>query len=168
MDALAIRALGDGLLERWNAHDPDGLAALCADDVVWIDAALPQPVVGREAFRDTVASGIAAFPDLRLERIGEPLISADEGIVLVRFRMTGTMRATWTQAGMAATNRRMDVRGVDEWLVGDGLLRRCTSHYSSIEVARQLGVLPPDASLMYRTMTRLQHVQAWFQRRFPR
>lgn len=162
-----IRELADQLLERWNAHDPDGVAALCADDVVLVDPALPEPVVGRAAFRDTVASALAAFPDFHLERLGEPLISVDDGLVLVRFRMTGTMLGNWKSARVAATHRAMDVRGVDEWLVGDGLLRSCVSHYSSIDAARQLGMLPPEASLTNRAMTRLQHVQAWFQRRLP-
>lgn len=168
VDAAAIRELGEQLLARWNAHDADGVAALCADDVVLVDPALPRPAVGRAAFRDTVASALAAFPDFRLERIGEPLIDADEGLVLVRFRMTGTMRGAWKSANVAATGRAMDVRGVDEWLVADGLLKSCISHYSSVDAARQLGMLPPEDSLTNRAMTRAQHVQAWFQRRLPR
>ena len=168
MDAPAIRELGEQLLTRWNAHDADGVAALCAEDVVLVDPALPEPAVGRASFRETVASALVAFPDFHLERIGEPLISEDEGLVLVRFRMTGTMRGPWKSAGVAATNRRMDIRGVDEWVVADGLLKTCISHYSSIDAARQLGMLPPETSLMNRAMTRAQHVQAWFQRRLPR
>jgi steroid delta-isomerase-like uncharacterized protein len=167
MDAPAIREFADELLERWNAHDVDGVAALAAEDVVFVDPALPEPAVGRQAMRDTVSSALAAFPDFRLERIGDPLIAAEEGIVVVRFRMMGTMRGDWKSANVAATHRRMDIRGIDEWIVGDGLLRSCVAHYDSTEAARQLGMLPPEESLTNRAMMRMQHVQAWFQRRFP-
>lgn len=167
MDALAIRALADQLLERWNAHDAAGVAALCTDDVVFADPALPAPAKGRAAVAETVASTAAAFPDFHLERIGEPLMSVDEGLVLVRFRMTGTMLGDWTSANVAATHRAMDIRGIDEWLVADGLLVSSTSHYDSTEAARQLGMLPPETSLTNKAMMRMQHVQARFQRRFP-
>ncbi|HEX8052991.1 MAG TPA: nuclear transport factor 2 family protein [Thermoleophilaceae bacterium] len=168
MEAPAIRELADELLARWNAHDVDGVAALCSEDVVFVDPALPQPAIGRRAMRDTVASALVAFPDFRLERIGDPLIAADEGLVLVRFRMIGTMKGHWGAANVAATGRSLDIRGIDEWLVSDGLLRSCVAHYDSTEAARQLGMLPPETGLMNRAMLRMQHVQAWFQRRSSR
>jgi steroid delta-isomerase-like uncharacterized protein len=168
MDTSAIRELADELLARWNGHDVDGVAALASDDVVFIDPALAEPAIGRQAMRDTVAAALVAFPDFHLERIGDPLIEPGEGLVLVRFRMTGTMKGDWKSANVAATGRSMDIRGVDEWLVGGGLLRSCIAHYDSTEAARQLGMLPPETSLMNRAMLRMQHVQARFQRRFPR
>lgn len=168
MDELAIRELADQLLERWNAHDADGVIALCAEDVVFVDPALAEPARGRAAVRETVASTAVAFPDFHLERIGDPLTSVEEGLVLVRFRMTGTMLGDWSSAKVAATHRAMDIRGVDEWLVADGRLKSSISYYSSTDAARQLGMLPPEDSLMNSVMTRMQHVQARFQRRLAR
>jgi steroid delta-isomerase-like uncharacterized protein len=165
LDIEFVRAWGSRCLEAWNAHDADAVAAMCTEDIVFSDPALPEPVHGRARVRDYVASAARAFPDYRLELLGEPLVAASEPLVLCRFRMTGTMLGNWEGANIAATGARIDLCGVDEWLFRGEELCRYATHYDSIAMARQLGVLPPANSFRERAMAQLQHVQARLQRR---
>lgn len=165
MDSGFVRDWGRRFLDAWNAHDADAVAAMCAQDILFSDPALPEPAFGREQVRDYVAGAARAFPDYRLELLGEPLIAAGEPLVLCRFRMTGTMLGDWEGADIAATGARIDLCGVDEWLFRGEELCRYAAHYDSIAMARQLGVLPPADSLRQRVMAQLQHAQALVQRR---
>jgi steroid delta-isomerase-like uncharacterized protein len=154
-------------LDAWNAHDGQAVAAMCTDDVVWYDAALPAPAHGRDEVRAFIDATARSFPDFRVEEIDPPYVSQVEPIALGRYRMTGTMRGPWEAMGLAATGRRMDVLGVDEWTFRGELLSHYRTYYDSFDMARQLGVLPPAGSAAERAMARLQHLQARFQRRRP-
>ena len=48
--------------DAWNAHDPDAVAAVFAEDAVIRDVGSPEPVRGRAAIRDRVADLIARVP----------------------------------------------------------------------------------------------------------
>jgi hypothetical protein len=45
---------------------------------------------------------------------------------------------------------------------------RYRTYYDSLDMARQIGILPPAGSTAERAMARLQHLQARFQRRNAR
>jgi len=79
--------------------------------------------------------------------------------------MTGTMRGAWDYMSLAATAQRMDVLGVDEWTFTGDLLSHYQTYYDSLDMSRQLGVLPAVGSAADRTIARLQHLQARFLRR---
>jgi steroid delta-isomerase-like uncharacterized protein len=164
LDIDFVRAWGGRCLDAWNAHDAAAVAAMCSEDILFSDPALPEPVRGRERVREYVASAARAFPDYHLELVGEPLIAASESLVLCRFRMTGTMLGDWEGANIAATGARIDLGGVDEWIFRGEELCRYATHYDSLAMSRQLGVLPPANSRRERTMAQLQHVQARLQR----
>jgi steroid delta-isomerase-like uncharacterized protein len=152
-------------LEAWNSVDADGIAGLCTEDVVWNDPGLPEPAHGRDGVRAFVRATGQAFAGFHIEELGRPYISADEPRVLARYRMTGTMLGPWEYTSLAPTGREFDVVGVDEWTFGDGLMSHYETYYDSVDMARQLGILPPLESPMYRAMAGLQQLRARFQRR---
>jgi steroid delta-isomerase-like uncharacterized protein len=152
-------------LDAWNSLDAGGVAALCSEDVVWNDPGLREPAHGREGVREFVRATENAFPDFHVEELGRPYISAEEPVVLSRYRMTGTMLGPWPYTGLAATGGRIDVLGIDEWTFSGRLMSRYETHYDSLDMARQLGILPPWGSVAERLMTRIQHLQARLQRR---
>jgi hypothetical protein len=79
--------------------------------------------------------------------------------------MSGTATGPWPFLDMAPTGRSFEIEGVDSWEMRDGLIARYSTFFDSIDLSRQLGVLPPVGSAGDRAITRLQHVQARFQRR---
>jgi len=87
-----------------NAHDPQAVAALCCDDVVWEDPAAPATLHGRDAVlrfhRDIM---FPALPDAQVELIDGPYLSPDGTGAAVRLRISGTMTGPLTPPGFAPT-----------------------------------------------------------------
>jgi steroid delta-isomerase-like uncharacterized protein len=164
-DPTFVEDWGKRYLEAWNSLDADGVAAMCTEDVAWNDPALPEPAHGREGVRAFVRATADAFPDFHVEELGQPHISAEEPPALSRYRMTGTMLGPWEYSNLAATGRGIDVLGVDEWTFRGELMSHYRTYYDSLDMARQLGILPPAGSGADRAMAGLQHLHARFLRR---
>src|SRR5262245_50446137 len=79
--------VNDRTYAAWNAHDPDAVAAVFAEDAVLREAGRPAEVRGRAAIRDRAAALLAAFPDFRLERL---VLIVDGDRHADRWTMTGT------------------------------------------------------------------------------
>ena len=47
IDPEFLTVILDRVFAAWNANDGDALAALCTEDIEWIDAAVPNPLKGR-------------------------------------------------------------------------------------------------------------------------
>lgn len=151
--------------EAWESRDPDRLAELCTEDVVWEDPALREPLHGRDGVRRFAAATIRMCPDFEVETLGGPCISPTEPRILQPYRMRGTVTGPWEFLDMAPTGRSFEIEGIDSWEMRDGLIARYSTFYDSLDMSRQVGVLPDPGSATDRAFTRLQHVQARFQRR---
>jgi steroid delta-isomerase-like uncharacterized protein len=156
---------GRRYLDAWNSHDADAIAALCTEDVVWKDPGLHEPAHGRDGVRRFVQVTARAFAGFHMEELGRPFISGEEPRVLVRYRMTGRMLGAWEYTNLAPTGREFDLLGVDEWTFSGELMSHYQTYYDSVDMARQLGILPPVGTTMDRAMAQLQHLRARFQRR---
>lgn len=168
LDSAFVEDWGRRYVEAWNALDADAVAELCTEDLVWNDPGLPEPLHGREGVRAFVRATAHAFPDFHVEELEQAYISTDEPRVLGRYRMTGTMLGSWEYANLAATGRRIEVLGVDEWTFTGELMSHYATYYDSLDMSRQLGILPPVGSAADRAMAPIQHLQARFQRRKAR
>ena len=112
------REVNDATYAAWNAHDPDAVAAVFAEDAAVRDAGSPEPVRGRAAVRERAVMLLAAFPDFHLERI-ELIVDGDRHAD--RWVLTGTQRGELF--GIAPTNRRVRVEGATFTRLGpDGLV----------------------------------------------
>ncbi len=60
-----VARLVTDLLDAWNAHELDRIAAFYAPEYEGVDVAYPTPRRGREEIRQTMALYLQAFPDLR-------------------------------------------------------------------------------------------------------
>jgi steroid delta-isomerase-like uncharacterized protein len=149
----------------WAAKDPELIAAACTEDVIWTDPALKEPLHGRDGVRRFVIESFRMCPDFTVRTLDRPYISVTRPRVLWPYVMSGTATGPWVFFDMAPTGRRFEVEGVDSWEMRDGLIARYSTFWDGISMSRQLGVLPASGSLGDRAMTRLQHVQARFQRR---
>ena len=112
--------------EILNKGDLDALGAIVAPDVVFRNP--PAVVRGIDAFRKVVASLRAAFPDLHFT------LEDDFG--------EGDKVATrWVMQGTQGT-RKMDVSGMDIFLIADGKIKEIWVNMDTLAQARQLGWVP--------------------------
>jgi steroid delta-isomerase-like uncharacterized protein len=120
--------------EAWNAHD--------AEDAVLYDVALPEPLRGRAAIRDSVAGYIAAFPDFHVEDLGEPIVSGNR--VAQEWKVTGTNDGELM--GMPPTGKSATTFGCGTAEFGDdGLIHRAGNYWNAAALMQQLGVAPAAA-----------------------
>ena len=155
----------DKAYAAWNAGDGDALAALCTEDVEWVDPAAPRPLKGRSELARFVMRFFVGHPDGRFQRVGEPAISADGRAGYQPWRLTGTNTGPIDPPGFAATGRRVDLLGVDQYRFRGGLLARYRAFYDSVELLRQLGALPRSGSRGERALVVLQRLGRWLQGR---
>lgn len=120
MDEHRRRALAvnDATYAAWNAHDPDAVAAVFAEDAVVREVGTGQEARGRAAVRARAAALLAAFPDLRLERV-ELVIDGDRHAD--RWQLSGTHRGELF--GIPPTGKRVRIDGATFTRLGaDGLV----------------------------------------------
>lgn len=97
--------VNDATYAAWNAHDADAVAAVFAEDALVREVGMPE-MRGREAVRLRATALLAAFPDLRLERI-ELLIDGDRHAD--RWVLSGTHKGELF--GIAPTGRSIRIEG---------------------------------------------------------
>jgi steroid delta-isomerase-like uncharacterized protein len=158
---------GQRFKDAWNRLDGEAVAALCTEDVVWNDPAIPHPARGRREVAEFVNAMGHAFPDLHVEPLdGSPYaISPELSRVYVPYLLTATWREDFEPLGLAPTNRRMETEGVEEWTFRGDLICHYRTYYDSLDLARQLGPLPRVDALGQRILRRGQRLQAAYLRR---
>lgn len=135
LDPVFVERWGSRLAEAWNAHDPDAVAQLCTEDVVWSDPAMPSPADGRDAVREFVAFTFSHFPDFRVEERDAIYISPIEPSALCPYRMSDG------SAGDRDGSKRregFDLNAIDQWTFRGDLMSRCVTYYDHTEMLRQL------------------------------
>jgi steroid delta-isomerase-like uncharacterized protein len=139
----AILAANEATYVAWNDHDADGVAAVFAADAVVRDLGSPEPEArGRDAVRDRVLGLLAAFPDLRLERLD--LVIGDHANA-DRWRMTGTHRGELF--GIPATGNAVSVEGMTFSRFGDdGLVVDDTNCWDVPALLAQLGAAADETA----------------------
>ena len=124
------------LLETWNSHDIERIAAFYAPDYVGEDVGQAQQQHGPHERCRVLASYVQAFPDLHFS--GESIIQ-DNRVALV-WSMTGTHHGTLMR--IPATGRRINVRGVSLLTIEDGKVTRGLNIWDTAGLLRALGLLP--------------------------
>jgi steroid delta-isomerase-like uncharacterized protein len=150
----------EGYGAAWAAGDGQQMAALCAPDVVWVDAAWPEPARGPDEVARIIEWNFIGVPDLHFEADEPPAISADGKTAYLRWVLKGTNTGPIDPPGFAATGRSLDVPGLDEYRFRDGLLAHYEAYYNQLPLLRQIGVVPTHESRLWPVLMRLQHLSA--------
>jgi ketosteroid isomerase-like protein len=137
LDRSFVESWGSRFAAAWNAQDPDAIASLCTEDVVWSDPAMSHPVEGREAVREFAAFTFAYFPDFKVEERDEIYISPIEPVALCPYRMSGGSSGGEGDDG-AARNAAFALNAIDQWTFRGELMSRCVTHYNHAEMLHQL------------------------------
>lgn len=76
-DETAVRGWVQRFVDAWHSHDPERLASLCTDDVLWEDPFIhPGGVArGKDELRTWLASIFRAMPDLRFDVEGDHVVT---------------------------------------------------------------------------------------------
>lgn len=128
-DAAAVQLFAETWEGAWNAHDPDAVAALCAEDVAFDDPALGQTVYGRGPMRNFATRLVRNYPDYQF---GSEGVFADVArrAVVVAWHFTGTL---------SGTDAVITYHGDDRLLIGeDGLITGYRCVYDNNDVLTQV------------------------------
>ena len=125
--------------EAANGGNLDLLEEIFAPDYLHHDPANPdpRPVVGPQGVRDHLTSLMGAFPDLKFEV--DEMVAEGEDIV-VRWTARGTN--TGDYFGMPATDRPIEITGMNTWNTRDGQAVEGWVNRDDMLMMQQLGVVP--------------------------
>jgi steroid delta-isomerase-like uncharacterized protein len=138
MTATRAATLGvnDATYLAWNAHDPDAVAAVFAEDAVLREAGRPDETRGRTAIRERAAMLLRGFSDFRLERL---TLVIDGDAHADRWVMTGTHDGELY--GILPTGRRVRLEGATFTRLGaDGLVVEDVHFTDMAGLLSQLGL----------------------------
>ncbi len=90
-----------------------------------------------------------AFPDFRFEVL-DMVAYGDKAAV--RWRARGTFNGQGKFEGLAPNEAGVEIEGLDLLTIRDGLIRENRAYMNQMEMARQLGALPPAGSLPEKAM----------------
>jgi len=133
-------------IDRWNACDLDGWAALYTDDVVY-EAPGGARIEGladlKEKYFDAL---LTAAPDRGSRDV---MLFAEGEFVVEQARYTATHTGTWRSPDgteVPATGRPLDFPFVGIFRVERGRISSIRIYYDQIEVFTQLGLMPAAAT----------------------
>jgi steroid delta-isomerase-like uncharacterized protein len=104
---------------------------------------------GRDEVRAFFEGLMKASPDLEMT-VDRTIAEGDT--VVVQWRMQGTFSGGPLFNGVQPTGGRIELRGCDVLEVSGGLITRNTAYQDGMEMARGLGMMPPQDSPAERAM----------------
>ena len=99
--------------------------------------------IGPEGVREFIGGLIEAMPDMRMEVIET---TTQDDRCAARWRLSGTFAGPGALAGVAPTGDRLQLEGVDVLSVRDGLIQTNDAFTDTMELTRQIGMMPPQGS----------------------
>lgn len=128
-ELAALNTFAERYAQAWSSQEPERLAAFYAEDGV-LQVNDGAPSVGRDAITEKVRGFMSAFPDMVVELVALRRVD-DE--VQFHWRWTGT------NTGPGGNGNAVDLRGYEQWTLGDdGLIRQSLGHYDEEEYQRQM------------------------------
>lgn len=142
--ATASRSAEETARAAFNAfmaHDVDAILANWHPEGIqdWVALGIFR---GHDEMRELFTGLFASMPDLQMV---VEAITADDRRCVIQWRSSGTHTGPAFQ-GIDATQKRLELRGVDVMEVEEGLVVRNTVYYDGAAFARGLGMLPPQDS----------------------
>ena len=136
-----LERLDDQGLAAWDSHDADAFVEHVADDFVWHDWALPEPIRDKEAARQYFASWVRAFPDLKTTSVRR-VVGDDSVATEVEWIATHTGPLAMGGSELPPTNKTVTGRGAYMWRAREGKIVEFRTHPDVAGIMIQLGVMP--------------------------
>jgi steroid delta-isomerase-like uncharacterized protein len=148
----------------WSSGQPERVLELMTDDIVYDDSGWPQTLRGHAEVRDFFEFSWRAFPDLTVERVGDPLVASDGSRAAFWWRARMTNSGPIDPPGIPATGKRIEYEGADFHEYRDGKVARLRIVFDMADILRQLGLLPERGSAAARAMVGMQKLRAGLRR----
>jgi steroid delta-isomerase-like uncharacterized protein len=148
----SVDELMDSWEAAWSGRDAAAFAAVCREDVHYEDPLVSEPIEGLEALTAHAARLWAAFPDARLQKLGNRL--TDGRFVAAPSKLLATHREALE--GLPATNKFVVVPCVFYCEVQGHKLKRVRAFFDLYDAAVQLGVLPGRGTLSEKALLMLR------------
>ncbi len=141
MSREEIERLDEQSLAAWDSHDADAFVAMLADDFVWYDWTVPEPIRDREGARQYFNGWVTAFPDMKTTSVSR--VVGDDAVA-TEIEWTGTNSGPMVMGGneIPPTNRSVSGRGTYFAHFRDGKVVEFRSHPDVAGVMMQLGMMP--------------------------
>ena len=134
-EAIAARDT-DAMLEQWAPGGTDHFYGM---------ADLPAP----EGIRQFFSELFSAIPDFSMS-VTDLVAYGDRAAV--RWSATGTFNGKGKFQGIAPTGASVSLEGMDLLTIEDGLIQENFAYTNGMEMARQMGLMPPLGSAPDRAM----------------
>ena len=134
-EAIAAKDL-DAMVEVWA---PGGI------DHFYGMADLPAP----DGIRQFFSEMFATIPDFSMS-VTDMVAYGDKAAV--RWTATGTFNGKGRFQGIAPTGASVSLEGLDLFTIEDGLIQENFAYTNGMEMARQMGIMPPLGSAQDRAM----------------
>lgn len=102
-----------------------------------------------DTYREWFSNLFAAFTELRFEVVE---VVADESRAVVRWKIDAAFNGSVPFEGISPTGAAVQVEGVDLLTIRDGKIVSLEAYMNGMELARQMGALPPQGSPAERGM----------------
>lgn len=151
--AASTEAVARAYFAAVAARDPEAMAAC------WLPGGVDRlhgqvDLVAPDDVRSYFTALFSAFPDLDVEVLSS---TADAERCAIRWRLSATFAGPGTFQGFQPNGARMSFEAVDVVQVADGLVVGNDAYLDGMDVARQLGLLPPRDSGQEKGMTALMN-----------
>ena len=152
MSDRSIDELIDDWEAAWSSKDEAAFATVCSSKIHYEDPLTSEPLEGLDQFLRHPTRLWQAFPDARLEQIGERL--TDDRFVAAPCKLLATHRAALD--GLPATNRFVVVHCVFYCEIRRNRLLRVRGFYDLYDAATQLGILPGRGTMGEKALLMLR------------
>jgi steroid delta-isomerase-like uncharacterized protein len=147
-----VDELIDAWEAAWSGREADAFEAICSPEVHYEDPLVAEPLEDIEALQAHAARLWAAFPDARLQKLGNRL--TDGHFVAAPSKLLATHREPLE--GLPATNKFIVVPCIFYCEVERYRLKRVRAFFDLYDAAVQLGVLPGRGSLGEKALLMLR------------
>jgi len=137
----SMQMLSDRLVALWNEGNFGLASEVYAENVIYHQYTVPEPLKGREAAVQFVKKIRAAFPDFKL-KLEETVEEGNR--VFGRWSWTGTHKGEYK--GIAPTGRVVNQMGVTILHVDNGKVAELFDIADSYHLMHQLGAVPEKAA----------------------
>jgi steroid delta-isomerase-like uncharacterized protein len=127
-------------IAAWDDHKSDAFVELLADNFVWTDVTVPEPMRTRDEARRYVEAWFTAFPDMEVKRTHR-IVSDEE--VAAELEFTGTNNGELAMGGgtMPATGKPVKGKGAYFARVENGKITKFNTYPDVAGMLMQLGFL---------------------------
>ena len=143
MSVEEVIRLDEQGIRAWDQHDIEGFVHLFDDNAEWVDVSMPQPMRGKEAFRQYMRTWLTAFPDMRARTVNRVATEdAVAGEIIFEGTHTGPLQGPPGTAAIPPTGKKVTGKGTYFSKVRNGTIVEFHSYPDMAGTLMQLGLMP--------------------------